>query len=141
MHTPPGKPKIIPVKRQPAPPPAAKKSVPAAPKATAKPVALRKLAVVEESTIAGMAVNAEFLKEFPFLSAIGRTIKSENGKPRGCGGCGRAAQERTAVFTAAKQAFASLDATKKRRLKELLKAQQVRITYMNNSGKVVQLTF
>jgi hypothetical protein len=140
MHTPPGKPKVTAVKRQPAPPPAAKKPVPAAPKA-AKPVALRKLAVIEESTIAGMAVNSEFLKEFPFLSSIGRTIKSENGKPRGCGGCGRAAQERTAVFTAAKQALASLDSTKKRRLKELLKAQQARITYMNNSGKVVQLTF
>ena len=111
------------------------------PKPAAKPVSLRKLAVIEESTIAGMAMNKAFLAEFPFLASVGRTIRSENGKPKGCGGCGRAAQERSAIFTAAKQAISSMDSTKKRRLKELLNAQQARLTFKNNSGKVIQLTF
>jgi len=98
----------------------------------------RKLVVVEEGTITSMASNAAFTKEFPFLASLAAKTA---GKKGGCGGCGRAAAERTAVFTAAKQALAGMDSDKKRRLKELLNTTQIRITYKNNSGKLVQLTF
>lgn len=98
----------------------------------------RKLVVIEEGTITSMAANAAFTKEFPFLTSLASKTGS---KQRGCGSCGRAAAERTAVFGAAKQALAGMDSDKKRRLKELLNTSQVRITFKNNSGKLVQLTF
>lgn len=98
----------------------------------------RKLVVIEEGTITSMASNDTFKKEFPFLASLATKTANKRG---GCGGCGRAAAERTAVFTAAKQALAGMDSDKKRRLKELLNAAQVRITYKNNSGKLMQLTF
>lgn len=128
---------VVPSARPATPPP---KPKPAVAKAV-KPVSLRRLVVIEEGTIASMASNATFLKAFPFLAAVGRTIRSENGKPRGCGGCGRAAQERTAVYTTAKQAIASMDATKKRELREMLNAEQVRLVYKATTGKTIQLTF
>jgi hypothetical protein len=124
-------------KSQPAKPPVIKK---AAPKPKAEP-GLRKMVVLEEGVLAGMAVNDVFAKQFGFLNKIHAVGKSENGKKVGCGGCSRAAAERAEAFTAVKQAIASMDATRKRQLKDLLRAQQVRLTYKNASNKVVQLTF
>lgn len=97
----------------------------------------KKLVVIEDGALLSMANNAAIIREFPFLSALA----SRNLGNRGCGRCGRARVERTIAYMSAKIKLAGMDATKKRRLKELLNAQQVRITYRNNSNKVVQLTF
>ena len=95
------------------------------------------LVVVEEGTLVSMAHNAVFLREFPFLASLANKVT----KKGGCGGCGRAGQERAAIFSAAKQTLAGMDSDKKRKLKELLNAKQIRITYKNASNKVIQLTF
>lgn len=97
----------------------------------------RKLVVIEEGTLTSMAGNAAFLAEFPFLA----TLVQKTQRRGGCGGCGKAAQERARIFGAAKTALAGLASDKKRRLKELLNAQQVRITYKTPANKVVALTF
>jgi len=100
----------------------------------------RPLVVLEDSTLAGMALNAGIVREFPFLSSLGKAVKGDLPR-RGCGSCGGSGGVRAEVFTAAKSTIAGLDGTKKRRLKELLNAQNARVTYKNASGKVVQLTF
>lgn len=100
----------------------------------------RKLVVIEDSTLAGMALNAVITKEFPFLQALSRQTQRDTGK-RTCGRCGQASTQRATLFGAAKQQLAGMDQSKKRRLKELLNAEQARVTFRGNDGKVINLTF
>ena len=96
----------------------------------------RKLVVIEEGTLTSMATNAAFLAEFPFLASLAQRTKK-----KGCGGCGRAGQERAQLFGAAKAALAGMASEKKRRLKEMLNAQQIQITYKAANNRVVALKF
>jgi hypothetical protein len=99
----------------------------------------RPLAVVEDSTLLSLASNPEAVREFPFLAGLAsRAAKSAK---KSCGSCGRGAAERAAVYGSAKATLAGLTGDKKKRLKELLNAQKVRITYRNSSKRVIQLTF
>jgi hypothetical protein len=100
----------------------------------------RKLVVIEDGTLTSMALNGNFVREFPFLASIGQQLKGKTGK-RKCGSCAKAAKERAVVFTSAKAVIAGLPQAKKRQLREMLNAEQLRITYKNNSGKMIRLTF
>ncbi len=97
----------------------------------------RKLVVVEDGTIASMAGNAAFLAEFPFLASL-----RDAAVPK-CGGCKSSSQARARadLFGAAKRTLAGMASDKKRKLKELLNAQQVRITYKTAANRIVALTF
>lgn len=98
----------------------------------------RKLVVIEEGTLSAMAGSKEILREFPFLASVAKLA----GKPRaGCGTCGKASQERAKTFATAKKVIAGMDGTRKRRLKDLMNAQQARVVYVNANGKTEQLTF
>lgn len=99
--------------------------------------AKRKLVVIEEGLLAGMAAGATFVKEFPFL----RALASQRAAPSSCRPCSARSKARLAAYGAAKKAIAAMDAAKKRRLKELLNAQQVRVTYLASNGRAVQVTF
>ena len=95
----------------------------------------RELVVVEEGTLSALAGNAAALAEFPFLKNLARRERTR------CGRCSRANGERAANYGSAKQSIASLDSAKKNRLKQLLNANKLRITYKLPSGKLMQLTF
>ena len=98
----------------------------------------KKLVVIEESLIISMANDKRFTKEFPFLSSLA-TYNGANGG--GCGGCGKgSSSDRAVALTSAKQTLAGMGDNKKRKLKELLNAKQIRITYRMGS-KTVQHTF
>jgi hypothetical protein len=84
--------------------------------------------------LSGMAANSTFLKEFPFL----KRLNTDAAKKRG--GCCGANNKRAALFTAAKQAIVSLDAARKKRLKELLNAERVRLM-LKQGSKVREITF
>ena len=99
----------------------------------------RPLVVLEDSTLAGMALNATITREFPFLTALAR-LRQKPAK-KGCGRCGQNKAAQATVFNSAKLAIAGLDGTKKRRLKDLLNAKEARVTYREASGRVVQRTF
>ncbi len=101
------------------------------------PTGLRELVVIEEGLLASMATNAAYLREFPFLASLG----ARQAKPGKCGGCGRGNAERSSIFGAAKAAIGGMAAEKKRRLREMLNARHVRVTYINNSKRTIQLTF
>ena len=94
----------------------------------------RKLVVVEESMLMSMSHNQSFLTAFPFLQALQKL------KKRGCGSC-RGGQAKATALTSAKQTLAGMGSSKKRELKKLLNAEQVRITYKNSGGKIINLTF
>lgn len=100
-------------------------------------VPLKKLVIIEESTIAAMASDTQFVKEFPFLASIARVRVARGG----CGKCGQASKARAMMFGAAKRAIAGLDGTKKRRLKELLGTGKARVRFRSSAGHETELTF
>jgi hypothetical protein len=112
-----------------------------APKPVAKPPAplKRKLVVIEEGTLTGMALNAGIAAAFPVLAPIAKLAKAA---PRaGCGTCGRAGQERAQTFQKVKLALAGMDASQKRKLKDMMNASSMRLLYKDTAGKAQQLTF
>ena len=101
---------------------------------------IRKLIIIEDGLLSSMASNKQFLSEFPFLKGLQQYAQ---GRQPGCGTCGGAAKVNAAkavVFTAAKQTLAQMGDSKRRKLKQLLNAEKVRVTYKSGS-KIVQHTF
>lgn len=98
--------------------------------------AQHKLLILEESVLITMANNPNFQSEFAFLKGLTKL----NGKRTGCGKCNRSAGKRLTLVNGAKQTIVSMGAEKKRRLKQLLKAEKVRVRVANN-GKVTEYTF
>ena len=96
----------------------------------------RKMVIIEEGTLAGMAANDTFLKEFPILAKIkGATV------PTGCGGCGaRSNAARGQLFTEVKQSLAGMADDRRRLLKRMLNADKVRLTYKSGT-RTLQHTF
>jgi hypothetical protein len=95
----------------------------------------RELVVIEEGNLTSMARSQQFVAEFPFLTALANQTARSG---RSCCGGNVARQN---AFASAKQTLAGMDSEKKRRLKELLNANKVRVVYTNTSGRRVELTF
>jgi len=106
---------------------------------TPTPQPQRKLVVIEDGTLLSMAANAKFVAAFPFLAAL------QNPQLRvpkqGCGTCGGKGRERNQLLLSAKSSLANMDVDSKRRLKEMLNAQQVRIVYQDGGARTIQKTF
>lgn len=100
---------------------------------------LRPLVVIEDALLMNISQSKIFLNEFPVLAQLKATATV---KPN-CGGCaGRKQRAAHSVNTGqVKRALASLPTEKKQRLRQLLKAQHVRVTYMDAGGRKVQVTF
>lgn len=102
--------------------------------------AKRNMVVLEDSTLTAMSLDTVMVKEFPFLTTLGKAVRKGPGKKR-CGSCNRASNERDSLLGQIKLTIAGLSGEKKRQLKELLNTKSARVTYKNASGKVIQLTF
>jgi len=87
---------------------------------------LRKLVILEEGMIIGLANNSQFLSAFPFLSPLKQLTTARAG---GCGKCGTAAKQRGQLVQSAKMAIIGLGGDKKRQMKRLLNAEKVQIRY------------
>lgn len=85
--------------------------------------------VIDDAILARMASDSRFTSWLPFMAAAAQA-----------GGCGCSGTPRVDT-NSIKQQLASLDADSKRRLKNLLQADKVRIIYRNPAGRLVQLTF
>lgn len=97
------------------------------------------LVVIEDSLLAVMAASVTYTKEFPFLKSLATPLST---KPGGCGKCGKSNRDMSQAFRAAKAAISSLPSERKRRLKELVGAERLRVTYINPANKrVIVLTF
>lgn len=92
-----------------------------------------RLVFIEDGVLLSMALNETYLREFPFLNALRAATNS--GRPR-CGRCQEDKNSRASILAAAKRTLAGLDSTRKERLKELLNAEKVRISYIDGKRSV-----
>ena len=97
-----------------------------------------KLFVLEDNVVLGLAANLDYRREFPFLEKLAN-LKPLPGK---CSAC-VARQHRTtqlAVLAEMKRQFGEMPDDRKRKLKSMLSAAQVRVVYKTGSG-VAERTF
>lgn len=100
----------------------------------------RKLVVIEDGLLLSMASNATFVAAFPFLAAL-QNPQVRAGTRGGCGSCGGKNNARNSALLAAKANLANMDVDSKRRLKEMLNTQQVRIIYQDANHRTIAKTF
>lgn len=95
---------------------------------------VRPLVVIENGLLQTMATNPKYVTLFPFLVPLQRAGQAGRGK---C--CGERARERLALFERAKAAIAMSSPETRDKLKEILRARQLRVRYLEGS-KVQQKT-
>lgn len=97
------------------------------------------LVTIEDSTILSMLADAKYATAIPCLYNKIEIFRNNAG---GCGACARKRQQQQRTEMAKiKSCLAALSNEKRAELKQLLGAKKLRITYVNNSGQVVALTF
>lgn len=100
---------------------------------------MAQLVVVDDGLILSLLNDNEFSAKIPCLLNKKEIFRAAAG---GCGSCARKRQDRQKREMATiKMCLAGMSVEKKAELKTKLNADQVRILYIDASGKVVQLTF
>ena len=94
-------------------------------------VPLRKLVILEEGMLVGLANNHQFLSAFPFLSPLKQLTTARAG---GCGKCSTAAKQRSSLMQSAKMAIVGLGNDKKKQMKRLMNAEKIQVKYRAGSG-------
>jgi hypothetical protein len=94
-----------------------------------------KLVILEESVLLSMASNPNFTSQFQFLTQLKNVAAKST-----CGKCSAKASQRINMINNVKQIIVNLGAEKKSQLKQLLKADKVKVRVGQN-GKVVEYTF
>ena len=97
---------------------------------------MQELVIIENSTVAAMLADSEIVAQMPCLQNI--TAPTQKA---GCGKCGRKNSVKASEYTGIKNCLASMSADNKRKLKKILDATRLRIVYVNDSGRIVKLTF
>jgi hypothetical protein len=103
---------------------------------------LRHLVVLEDSQLAAMAANPTILHEFPFLGAITRAqtqVQATVTKKR-CGKCRGTNQARAQALANVRQIIGGMPSDRKRRMRELLNAKQIRVVWRKPNGAREVLT-
>lgn len=102
---------------------------------------VKKLVVLEEATLIGLANQQTFLKEFPFLNLLKSLASATTrGSCNTCGANRARSQQRASTVLTAKQTIAGMGDDQKRKLKRLLNTEKVRVTF-KQGAKIVQQTF
>lgn len=97
------------------------------------------LLILEDRVINGLLGDPRVQNLVPCLASVAKNYAKNKVD---CGRCKvKARQVVTNTTAAAKQCIASLSSASKIALKQLINARQLRLTYRNSSGKLVQLTF
>lgn len=94
-------------------------------------VPLRKLVIMEDGMLIGLANNQQFLSAFPFLTALKKLTTARAG---GCGKCSSAAKQRTQLMQSAKMAIVGLGQDKKKQMKRMMNAETIQVKYRSGSG-------
>ncbi len=95
--------------------------------------------IAREALVRTMLSDERYLTAFPCLQAPGRAVNQVGG---GCGSCNRQKRQNTShLLQQAKTCLAGLPAASKTRLKQLLDTKRVRLVYLTNQSRRMQLTF
>ncbi len=98
---------------------------------------LKKLVILEDSVLASMANNRIYTEAFPFLKVLQQLSSAPS-----CGSCGKSGNndQRSATLTQVKQTIASMGDQQKRRMMQMLNAEQIRLMY-KQGAKIISHTF
>lgn len=97
-----------------------------------------KTVVIEDSTITALLSNTELAQALPGLKTAGAAKVAA--KP-GCTPCQAKARLKAINYSQVKKAIGTLTGEQRKKLKEHLGADKVKVTFKNDQGKMVQLTF
>lgn len=84
-----------------------------------------RVVVLEDAMLAALTRDQRFLAEFPFLQKLAATVAQPT--RRRCGTCGSKNRERVNAFHSAKVTLLAMDDTRRKRLKELLQADEIQV--------------
>lgn len=99
-------------------------------------MAANALVRIDNARLESMARNEKILAEFPFLRPLKEKMKAKGS----CRPCKKSNTRTGSLYMSMKVAIATMSTPKKKRLKELLSAKQIRVTYRSGS-KTVARTF
>jgi len=93
------------------------------------------MVTIEDTLLRTMASDERFLTEFPFL----RELKPQ-AKKVGCGRCGKkkTSSDEPVLLNAARSQISAMSQDKKRKLLQLLNAEQARIRYSDGGKSYVK---
>lgn len=92
---------------------------------------------IDNGVIQMMANDPRYLTAFPCLKTASGVAAP---RKRGCASCGSTSTAAAYNYSMAKQCLAQLRGDNLRKLLKMLDTRQIRITYQNLHGKLVQLT-
>jgi hypothetical protein len=97
-----------------------------------------KIVTIEDSTITALLGNQKLVEDLPGLKTAGAAKIAA--KP-GCTPCQAKARAKAVNYSQVKKAIGTLTTEQRKKLKDHLGADKVRVTFKNDAGKMVQLTF
>jgi uncharacterized protein YajQ (UPF0234 family) len=96
-----------------------------------------KVVTIEDSTITALLSNQKLTEALPGLKTAGAAkVATTSCKP-----CQAKARAKSVNYSQVKKAIGTLTGEQRKKLKEALGADKVRVTFKNDAGKMVQLTF
>lgn len=95
--------------------------------------------VIDNQLIWRIMRHPVYQKEFPFLRTAAEAA-SQAEERKGCGGCTKSLR-RFVDLGHVKRSFAQMPDDRKRKLKEMLGADQVEVTYIDDRSRTVRLFF
>lgn len=104
---------------------------------------LSNLLIIDDAMVTAIMGNSKIISQIPPLAvAVSNARANPNaGKGGGCKPCQAKARNVAINLMSVKKAIARLPNDMKKKLKELLKAKEIRIVYKDDSGKMIQLTY
>lgn len=97
-----------------------------------------KIVTIEDSTITALLSNTDLIQALPGLKTAGAAKASAKSD---CKPCQAKARLKAVNYSQVKKAIGTLSGEQRKKLKEHLGADKVRVTFKNDTGKMIQLTF
>lgn len=108
--------------------------------------------VVDDAKVISMLANAKFRKEFPFLGQIQAEaetkakqqqakIQAASAEGKSCKPCNRKTKTVQTNYAKIRRRIGQMPNDQKLKLKQMLNADQIVVTYTNKQGKTIRLKF
>jgi hypothetical protein len=105
-------------------------------------MAEHKLLIIDDSMAVAIISNLKIIQEIPAIKVAADNAKAKGSRPLfGCRPCQAKARNVAMDLMQIKQTIAQLPDSDRKKLKELLNADKIRLVYRTPSNKLVQLTY